>query len=351
MNGARTFTAATLLVTESAVLVAAAAGVAVAADRYALGAAGAHARYTTGLYWAMTITLTMVFVLLSVVVFWSLARRRRQRRDDEAPNTTTLRPAQERTMRNVVATWTAVTALILVAFLVLSFRVESALEALNVEPAAKIKVTGRQWWWKVEYLDPVAANVVTTANEIHIPVGRSVHVQLLSDDVIHSFWVPSLAGKQDLIPGRHGEIWLHAERAGDYAGQCAEFCGAQHAHMQFVVVAEEQADFDRWLAAQREPAVEPTGERERRGEQHFMTGPCAMCHTISGTPAGGRGGPDLTHLASRRRIGAGSFPNVRGHLARWVTDAPSMKPGTNMPRVTLEQPQLDELVAYLESLR
>jgi cytochrome c oxidase subunit II len=327
------------------------AGLAQAAERNVLDAAGSHARYTSDLYWTMAITLTVVLALIMSVVVWSLVRRRTPGRTGEASIGATLLPAEERTMKTVVAAWTAVTALILVAFLVVSFRVEGAIEALNERPAAKIKVTGRQWWWKVEYSDPIAANTVTTANEIHIPVGRSVHVQLMSDDVIHSFWVPSLAGKMDLIPGRHGEIWLRAERAGEYAGQCAEFCGAQHAHMQFVVVAEEQADFDRWLAAQRAPAPEPTGERERRGQQHFMTGPCTMCHTIAGTPAGGRSGPDLTHFASRRRLGAGSFPNTPGHLARWVADAPSMKPGTNMPRVTLDEPQLGELVAYLESLR
>jgi cytochrome c oxidase subunit 2 len=219
------------------------------------------------------------------------------------------------------------------------------------EEAVTIRVTGQQWWWQLTYEDPDASRTFTTANEIHVPVGKPVKVKLNAADVIHSFWVPSLMGKQDLIPGRENDIRFVAERPGVYRGQCAEFCGLQHAHMGFLVVAEPQADFDRWRDEQIK-AAEPPGDSERRtGLEAFLSKPCVMCHTVRGTPAGGRTGPDLTHVGGRRTLAAATLPMSRGNLAAWIVDPHGIKPGVNMPLIKLDPDELNSIAAYLEGLR
>ncbi|HYD82403.1 MAG TPA: c-type cytochrome, partial [Opitutus sp.] len=195
-----------------------------------------------------------------------------------------------------------------------------------------------------------ANEVVETANEIHVPVGRPVHLQLRSADVIHSFWVPRLHGKRDLIPGRDTSLWIRADREGEYRGVCAEFCGHQHAHMQFVVVAQPAEEFEAWLAQQRTAAREPTTERQKRGREVFFSATCVMCHTVRGTPAGSRVGPDLTHFGSRRTLAAAALPNERAELAKWVLDPQSVKPGVRMPPHAFETEDLEALLDYLESL-
>jgi cytochrome c oxidase subunit 2 len=192
---------------------------------------------------------------------------------------------------------------------------------------------------------------VRTANEIHVPVGRPVAIDLKSRDVIHSFWVPNLHGKMDAIPGRVTNTWLQADSPGVWRGQCAEFCGLQHAHMALTVVAHPAHEFEQWLSAQREPATQPTEEIALRGQQVFLSGPCMMCHTIRGTPALSAFGPDLTHVASRRTLAAGTIPNTRGHLAGWILDPQVIKPGTRMPPTALGSEDLQALLAYLERLR
>jgi cytochrome c oxidase subunit 2 len=178
-----------------------------------------------------------------------------------------------------------------------------------------------------------------------------VRVRVRSADVIHSFWVPALHGKTDMIPGQVAETTIQADRPGEYIGQCAEFCGHQHAHMRLVVVAEPPAAFEAWLAAQRRPAPPPETDAQRQGQDVFLRGPCVMCHAIGGTPAGSRVGPDLTHVASRRMLAAGTLPNTTGHLAGWLLDPQGVKPGARMPPSGLGAAELQALLAYLGTLR
>lgn len=210
----------------------------------------------------------------------------------------------------------------------------------------KVEVIGHQFWWEVRY----PGTDVVTANEVHIPVGRDVEITLRSDDVIHSFWVPSLAGKTDMIPGRTNHQVLRADSAGTFRGQCAEFCGVEHAKMAFVVVAQPPDQFAAWMRDQGQPAAEPSGQAAA-GRDLFMNQPCAGCHTVRGTPATGSVGPDLTHLASRPELGALTFANTPQNLSRWITNAQAMKPGSLMPPIQLTPQQTAQIVAYLEQLK
>ncbi len=218
--------------------------------------------------------------------------------------------------------------------------------------APEIRVVGRQWWWQVEYRGPRLADRFVTANEIHIPIGRPVDIELATADVIHSFWVPRLHGKVDLVPGMKNTIRIEATQVGVYPGACAEFCGLQHAGMRFLVVAEGADEYQRWLERQRRPAIAMTDPQAARGESVFMRAACPMCHAVAGTAALATVGPDLTHLASRSTLGAGWVPKDIATLHAWVMNAPSLKPGTRMPALTqLTGPELHDLVAYLEALR
>ena len=210
-----------------------------------------------------------------------------------------------------------------------------------------IEVVGRQWFWDVAY----PGTGVRTANEIHIPVGIPVNVEVSSGDVVHSFWVPELNRKIDMIPGQTNRVTLEADQAGTYRGQCAEFCGLQHAHMAFYVVAEPKAKFDAWLARESQPAALPSTPELERGQQVLLGSACVYCHTISGTTASGKIGPDLTHLASRRSLAAALLPNSRGYLAAWILDPQHLKPGNKMPGTDLSGTELQALLAYLESLK
>jgi cytochrome c oxidase subunit 2 len=191
---------------------------------------------------------------------------------------------------------------------------------------------------------------VTTANELHIPAGQRVRLRLTSRDVIHSFWVPALQGKMDMIPGRTTETWLRAERPGLHRGQCAEYCGHQHARMALWVVVDSPDGFAAWLAQERRPAAEPLDAEAQRGRAVFQAQACAGCHAIRGATVG-VGGPDLTHVANRRTLAAGTLDNVPGNLAGWIADPQAHKPGNLMPRVPLRAPDLHALVAYLGTLR
>ncbi len=214
------------------------------------------------------------------------------------------------------------------------------------DPAATVEVIGHTWWWEVRY----AGTDAVTANEIHVPVGEPVRLRLRSADVIHSFWVPELMPKTDLLPGRVNDTWMTADRPGRFRGQCAEYCGEQHAHMAFEVVAQPRAEYDAWLARQGEDAAAPTTAEERAGMDVFTTSSCATCHTVRGTSADGEVGPDLTHLALRSRIGAGALPNDRGHLSGWVANSQTVKPGNLMPPQPLSPDDLRAVVTYLEGL-
>ena len=214
-----------------------------------------------------------------------------------------------------------------------------------------VEVVAHQWWWEVAYTTDSVSDRITTADEIHIPVGQPVRLLLTSRDVIHSFWVPELQGKLDLIPGDTNDLRLAADRPGAYTGVCAEYCGLQHAHMAFRIVADPPADFARWLAAQRAPATEPVEPLAIEGKELFVSGPCAMCHTVSGTGAEGKVAPDLTHVGSRRTLAAGTLVNSLGNMEAWITNAQSLKPGAKMPSMTqFTGRQLRAVATYLEGL-
>jgi cytochrome c oxidase subunit II len=215
-----------------------------------------------------------------------------------------------------------------------------------------IEVTGRQWWWQVRYRSAGNAGAFTTANEIHLPVGRPVRILIRSVDVNHSFWIPQLHPKEDAIPGRVNTILVRADRPGTYRGECSEFCGQEHARMAFTVVAESPARYAEWVAHESQDARTPPGGEAARGQAAFLDNACAFCHAIRGTMAGGAVAPDLTHIASRPTLAAGTVANSRPMLEGWIMNAPAMKPGTQMPAF----PQLDAatlrgLIAYLETLR
>ena len=203
------------------------------------------------------------------------------------------------------------------------------------------------WWWEVRY----PQQQITTANELHIPVGRPVRLELTSADVIHSFWVPRLNGKRDMIPGLKTIFWIQADEPGVYRGQCGEYCGTQHANMAFEVIALESAEFDEWLAQQTSAKSPPRSEAAERGGEVFQSAGCAQCHAIQGTDATGTAGPDLTHVGGRRMIGAALLPNTRGNLSGWIADPQGIKPGVKMPRTYLAADELQDLVTYLEGLK
>jgi cytochrome c oxidase subunit II len=293
---------------------------------------------------AMYLVSAAVFVLVVLALLLGAFRRG----GGETPETD---PRRERSLTTAVSVATALTVLILFGFLVYDVAVGRQLTRGFGKEALQVRVVGHQWWWELQYRDSVAHNWFTTANELHIPVGRPVVLELLSTDVIHSFWPPTVSQKRDLIPGKDNSLWLQADTPGVYRGQCAEYCGQQHAKMGFLVIAQRPDSFAGWLARQRDTALTPTTELARRGQEVFLASSCVMCHAIAGTPAGSRVGPDLTHLASRRTIAAGTLPNTRGNLAGWIIDPQKIKPGTRMPPTQLKPADLQTLLAYLETLK
>ena len=217
-------------------------------------------------------------------------------------------------------------------------------------PVLTLDVTAHQWWWEVRYRSDEPARIFTTANEIHIPTGEPVRINLATTDVIHSFWVPQLAGKMDIIPGQNNSTWIQADKAGDYTGQCAEYCGAQHAHMAFHVIAQTPDEFSAWRQQQVAAAATPQSETLRQGQNVFLMR-CSVCHAVRGTLAGGNLGPDLTHVASRRTIAAGLLANNAATDAAWILGAQILKPGCSMPSLPLSTLDLTTVVAYLGSLK
>lgn len=264
------------------------------------------------------------------------------------------RPERRRWMsgtRFVILAGVVFPAVTLSTLLLYSFGVTRANEGRGEPAAVRIEVVGHQWWWRVIYRDGAGAAVLETANEIRIPVGEPVELVLRSEDVLHSFWVPVLAGKLDMIPGHVNRLRLRASQEGVFRGQCAEYCGGPHAQMAFYVVAQAPETYAQWLAAQREPAAAPTDAFASRGRDLFMQR-CAACHAIRGTPAAGRLGPDLTHIADRTSLGAGILPNTPGNLAGWISSSQHIKPGNLMPSMNIfSGEELRALTAYLTALR
>ena len=316
----------------------------------ALDPAGPGAARIGLVWWLMLIVCAAVYVAVVAMLLWAIARRRRRAVQGGSPALSP-EPRRERRIGQVVGVGVALTVVALAVFVLVSFQIGRELTAQAADPTLRITLTAQRWWWDVRYQDSVPSRSFSTANEIHIPIGRPVEVVLRSVDVIHSFWVPNLHGKKDLIPGQVNTLLLQADRPGVFRGQCAEFCGLQHANMALYVVAEPEEDFARWQERQRRPAPEPATDAERRGRDVFMTSSCVLCHRIGGTIAGGVTGPDLTHVASRLSLAAGTLPNTRGHLAGWIIDPQTRKPGSNMPPNVLRPDELQALLSYLETLR
>lgn len=314
--------------------------------------AGPESGRIAGLFWFFTIVLGIIFILVIAFLLGTLLRGHRGIEQEplehtHAPSTAT----EEKLTRNVIAA-TAVTVIILLVLLVSSV---TAGRALSAAGAAKngmvVEVIGNQWWWYVRYPNDIANRIVVTANEIHIPVGRPVLIRGESNDVIHSFWVPNLNGKIDLIPSHVTTRPIIADRPGRFRGQCAEFCGLQHAHMSLWVVADPPDQFQAWMNQQLQPAVTPSDADLQRGQQVFMNHACVFCHTITGTPANGAVGPDLTHFGGRSTIAAGTLPNTKGNLGGWITDPQNVKPGNHMATIPISADELQPLLDYLESLK
>ncbi len=311
----------------------------------ALDAHGPSARTLADMFWIFVSVLATVWVLTMIALVLALRRRRAADADPLETDSRT-----ERRMTVTISVAIALTLVTVVSLTGLSYAAQKVLFA-HKDGALTLLVTGQQWWWKVTYEDPQPSRVFTTANEIHIPVGEPVLIKLESSDVIHSFWVPSLTGKMDAITGRQNQIQIQADRPGTYRGQCAEFCGLQHAHMGMLVIAEPKEDFERWRAQQASFAMPPNDPERQRGMEVFLSRPCIMCHQIRGTDAGGKVAPDLTHVGSRRYIGAGTLETTRGNIAAWIVDPHGVKPGVNMPTIQLEPDEVQLLASYLEGLK
>ena len=307
-----------------------------------INAQGPGAAAILRLAWPIFGICAVIYVMVVLTMFWSISRRRR-----DADKT----PESDRRIGRTVGVATALTVLTIAGFTIVSVAAGHGLGSPSGPGAITVDVIGHQWWWEFQYRDVTPSDWVTSPNELHIPVGVRVNVNVSSRDVIHSFWVPNLHGKRDLIPGITTTTWIQADTPGTYRGQCAEFCGYQHAHMALVVIAEPMADFLRWIGNQRRPAAEPSTEDTRRGRELFMQSTCVLCHTIRGTDAGSHVGPDLTHVASRQTIAAGTLPVTHDDLRRWIADPQLVKPGARMPGSVLRGADLDAVVSYVRSLK
>lgn len=298
------------------------------------------------LIWIALITFIVTSIIMWVLLIW-VAVRRRGSLDTHEPYTAT---------GGHLWIWIGGFA---IPFVVLSTMFGLSLGWLRNfpihnghQPNVQIHIIAHQWWWEVHYVGAPPSQEFITANEIHIPVGKPVDIELTTVDVIHSFWIPMLHGKEDIIPGQPNYIRIQASAPGDYQGQCAVFCGEEHARMRLVVVAQTPAEYALWYQHQLQPAAEPTDAEAIHGKDVFMSAACSLCHEIRGTMAGGRVAPDLTHIASRLGIAANSYKNDNAYLAAWVTHAQSLKPGAEMPDLTeFSGTDLRALVAYLDQLK
>lgn len=295
--------------------------------------------------WDLTFAVAVViFFLVEGALLFAIIRFRRKS-ETEAP-------VQVHHNTRLEIAWTIVPFLLLAG---LAVPTVAAIYDVSREPTGdKLEVTVRahQWWWEYDY----PGLGVVTANELHIPVGKPVVLSLNSDNVIHSFWVPKLAGKQDVVPGRVNKLIIEAEEPGEYFGQCAEFCGISHANMRLRVIAQDAPGFDLWVASQRLPAAQQPLGPAAEGQRLFLEeAPCFSCHTVKGTAASGKVGPDLTHFASRGTFAGAMFETNKENLVRWLRDAPSAKPGAKMPSGTkdmgLDENDIEALITYLLTLK
>lgn len=300
---------------------------------------GPGAAQIASLWWWLFGLGGTVYLVVAGLFLWALLRRRRANLTEQE------RPRRD--TRFIVWGGIILPALILLVVFALTVSTLRLLSAPTPSQELVIRVIGRQWWWEIHY----PAQGIITANELHLPVGQPVRIELAARDVIHSFWAPQLHGKLDMIPGQVNHFWLQADQAGEHWGLCAEFCGLQHAKMAFLVVARPPAEFAQWLEQQQQPARQPATPSAQRGQQIFVAANCAYCHRVRGWQEDGDLGPDLTHLASRRTLAAGTLPNNHTSLANWILNPQQSKPGNLMPATSLPAAELQDLLAYLSALQ
>jgi cytochrome c oxidase subunit II len=304
----------------------------------ALDTAGESADEIATLFWVMAIGGTIIWlavVALSIYAIWGSRKH----------------PDPRAGRRLIIGGGVVFPTVILLALLAYSLEMLPRTLARGPDHSVRIWVSGEQWWWRIQYRLP-DGTAINLANEIHLPVDRPVELELVSPDVIHSFWIPSLGGKMDMIPGRTTWLTLYPKRTGVFRGVCAEYCGASHAWMAFPVVVHEPAAYEQWLAHQAQPAVPPSSAITRRGQHLFLASGCGSCHAVRGTAATGAVGPDLTHVGSRLSLGAGRTSNEVADFHAWITAPDVLKPGAHMPAFRMLPPQdVYALAAYLESLQ
>jgi len=308
----------------------------------ALAPAGPNSAAIASLFTIVLVMASVVFVVVEGLIIISAFRFRRRAKD-------ATEPTQVHGNTKAEIAWTILPALIVVTLFVMALQTQQTLDTRPVAAAEQmtVKVIGHQFWWEYQYPD----QNITTTTDLVIPVGKVVNLEISSADVIHSFWVPQLNGKTDAFPNHVNLTWIEANTPGTYYGQCAELCGASHANMRVVVVAKTPDEFDQWVKQQQAGPAEPTDALAQQGQQTFMTGACIGCHTINGTAANGKIGPNLTHVASRTSLAGGSLPNTEGNLRRWLSNPPAVKPGSIMPNLNLTNTEIDALVAYLQTLK
>ena len=297
----------------------------------------ARAIYDLGI--VSTIILGLIFVIVTGGIVYAILRFRARAGEPD--------PKQIAGNKKVEVIWTVIPFLIVLLLFVLTIQAMNRADP-PAAPSPDLVVTGHQFWWQADYL----ASGLTTANEIHIPVGKPLCVRLESKDVLHEFWVPKLTRKMTNVPGQPNHIWLQADKPGTYIGQCSEFCGTQHAWMRILVVAEDPAQFEQWQQTQLRPAQAPTNSAGAKGLELFRTMTCINCHAINGVAgANSRVAPDLTHVTSRQQLGAGILENTPANIRAWLKNPQHIKPGALMPDYYFTDEQLDQLAAYLSTLR
>ena len=313
----------------------------------AIDSAGPQAQRIEHIWWIFFWTCAVVYAAVMIFFLAAIVRSRSNAVADASEET-------DARMTRHVSVATALSVVGLLALLVVSIRAGASIGTFskNDPRQLEIEVTGHQWWWEVKYPNALAPyQQIVDANQIHIPINTKVLLRLDTRDVIHSLWIPNLHGKRDLIPGRVNKFWIEADKPGVYRGQCAEYCGLQHAHMSLTVVAQNPEDFAEWKSQMSSGAPTPRTPEQLRGQQVFLAAPCAKCHNVVGIDAYATLGPDLTHFRNRPTLGAGTLLNTRGNLAGWIANAPAIKPGVQMPPNELTSGEMNDLLAYLDTLR
>lgn len=309
---------------------------------------GSPGNEIVGLTWGLLILAIVVVIIISVLVIIGVSVRPKLNHEGLGTRLPVVR--EHGAAMNWIYAGLALTTIVLAGAITWTMFTMAAIAAPPGGAKLKITVTGHQWWWEVTYSDGTPSRQFTTANEIHIPVGQPVNIELHSADVIHSFWVPALAGKTDLIPGQTNHAWLEADKPGVYRGQCTEYCGRQHAHMALRVFADRPEAFQSWWDGQLQDAPAPKNEIVAAGQQRFVAR-CGACHGVRGVQASARFGPDLSHLMSRTTLAAGLLPNNAGQLSAWIANPQTLKPDSKMPNLDISGQELAEIRQFLLTLK